>query len=268
MRRKKSSGFQSKNLKTAYVFSAVVFTLILVSLIFKIIIVIKNGNFDGANRFTVGVFKSSETAVLSFSPKNSSIFLLKIKGQTLRSEIGKYLQIPIDATLSANQNITKNTLPSDLTRILFNLKDANTNLTVVDLLRLIFFTRTVPPNSINEKTMESMQKSEIQGIASSKFIDPQIVEDKQSIEVINSTDVPGLGNRLANLITNMGGNVILVSTADSAMQNSEIKYFRDKTYTVSKLSSVLGFATKKISQKSIADVIIVIGKDSRENLRF
>lgn len=266
MRRKKSSGFQSKNLKTAYVFSAVVFTLILVSLIFKIITVIKNSNFDGANRFTLGVFESSETAVLSFSPKNSSIFILKIKGQTPK-EIGKYLQIPIDATLSANQNITKNTLPSDLTRILFNLKDANTNLTVVDLLRLIFFAKTVPPSSVEEKVSSTEKREEIQGIASSKFIDPQIVEDKQSIEVINSTDVPGLGNRLANLITNIGGNVILVSTADND-DASSVGYRGDKTYTVSKLSSVLGFATKKISQKSIADLIIVIGKGSRENLRF
>lgn len=267
MRRKKSSGFQNKNLKTAYVFSAVVFTLILVSLIFKIIIVIKNSNFDGANRFTLGVFESSETAVLSFSPKNSSIFLLKIKGQTVRGEIGKYLQIPIDATLSANQNITKNTLPSDLTRILFNLKDANTNLTVVDLLRLSFFARTVPPSSVEEKVFLTQEREEIQTIASSYFTDPQIVEDKQSIEIVNSTDIPGLGNRLANLITNMGGNVILVSTADNDNASS-VGYWGDKTYTVSKLSSVLGFATKKISQKSIADLIIVIGKNSRENLRF
>lgn len=268
----------SKNLRTAYGFFAVFFILIFVSIFLKFALVVRDSKFDGQNRFTVEVSsrgagisrlvgQNDSVKVLSFSPKNKSIAILRIEGDV--PNIVRFLEIPIDGRLESNLSFSKKSMGSDLTKTFFNLGGLETNLTFIDISKLIFFTKTVEQSEIFEKELSSQSsKGEIQSIVSNFFIDPGIVEERKSMEVINATDVPGLGNRVANLVSNMGGNVILVSTSQSTQERSEVQYTQERSYTVKKLSQVLGFKTVKKNTSSISDVIIIIGKDALGHLQF
>jgi len=262
MRKKKTT---QRNLGIAAGFSFIVLGLIFFSLILRVLILLGESKFDGMNSFTVVINQKKEGQIINFSPKDESISILNVKDREGQN-LGVSLEIPIDGSFSVGEKVNGKNLSSALSGNIFNFRDQK-ELNFMDFLRLSLFTNTVKQNAVNEETIS--KESDIQEllrIISSFFVDPVILEEKQSIEVINTTDVPGLGNRLAVLITNMGGNVILVSTGDRA-EKSEVLYIK-KTYTAERLAKVLRFKLTETKKKSIPDVIIIIGKDALEDLKF
>jgi len=265
MSRKKRTG---ETLRLGILFFILVGILVLMSLSFKLATVVKNSNFDGENRFTLLVSKK-DPKIISFSPKDKTVFILTLK-EPQDGNLGRLFAIPVDSSVSLpDSEFEKPDLTSDIFSLFLNLRDKDTNLTSIDVLRLFLFARSVNQDSISEEALDSYSLTDIQAVTLNNFIDPKITEEKLQIEVVNASETPGLANRLANYITNMGGNVILISTADEILENSEIRYFGNRTYTVSKLKRLLGFKDVKEDKKnSISDVIITIGQDRIGKLPF
>lgn len=259
---------RNQNLGLGILFLFLVAFLILLSFGFKLAAVFRDSSFDGNNRFTLAVVKSNPQ-VVTFSPKDRSIYILNLNKPSDKN-LGRLLEVPIDANISSEALvINKSEVASNMFSLLFNLRDKETNITPIDVFRLYLFSQTVKEDSIEEETLNAYDLSDIQSVTLSNFIDPKILDEKLRIEVINATDIPGLANRLASYITNMGGNVILISTDDKIVKESEIKYFGDRTYTVSKLKRLLGFKDIKIDKKNtISDVIITIGQKEVKALPF
>lgn len=250
----------ASNLKFAAFFFILVGALVFLSLIFRIVLLIKESKFDGSSHFTI-LIQNSRVQVISFSPKSSTVGIL-----TLENISSKSLEIPIDARIFSTSPVNSRNLSSSLSKMLFDFKSQK-EINFIDIFRLLLFSETVKENSISEKLItDKSEKIKIDSTVSTFFADPEILDEKASIEIINATDIYGLGNRLANLVSNMGGNVILVSTGESK-NNSEIEYTRG-SYTVEKLSSILGIRSVKSDKKGLPDVIIVIGNDSINTLKF
>lgn len=261
MRKKKST---SSNLGVAVGFSIIVLGLIFFSFILRMLLLLGESKFDGVNSFTVLINEDKIQQIINFSPKNSSISILSIVDY--KENYAKSLEIPVDGTFSSEEKVKGDNLSSVLSENILNFK-MQKDLNFMDFLRLTLFTNTVKSTSINEKTISRQTSPQTLALlTSSLFVDPGILDEKQNIEIINATDVYGLGNKLANLVTNIGGNVILVTTGDLE-ENSEIQYVND-TYTAKRLSQILNFKLVKTKKKSIPDVIIIIGKDSVSSLKF
>ncbi len=266
MKRKKQQG---KTLNVAIIFCAFVFLLILMSIVVKTLILIKNSSFDGQNRFNVGIFQETQVSVVSFSPATRSIAIINLRGRPLSKNIGQYIGLPIDATLkTSNMVIDKKSLASDMSRVLFHFDDKNTSLTIIDALRLWLFAKDVPIDFIYQRDALDSDTLTINSFASSFFIDSAISNEKTTIEIINATQTYGLANRLAVLVANIGGDVVLVSSSDKPQDNSRILYSGDLNYTVKRLASFLKVKPVKSSKRDISDVTIIIGKDALRDLRF
>lgn len=270
----------------AFIFCLLVFFLVVISIISKLILFIADSSFDGKHNFTVMLYESdiknqnaqSKTMIVSFAPDIQSISVLEVRGDTKQSDLGKTLEIPIDGTMIFSHgdnffNGQRDKIESMLQKAIFKRQDVNTKLTIIDLARLWFFTRSIPEQSIVSKELvlspEGASPSEelIDKISSQFFVDYTLSTEKVSIQIINGTDVLGLGNRLARLVSNMGGNVVSVSTADKGLDTSEILYL-ENTYTLNRLSKILGFKTSKMTEMAISDITIKIGKDSLSSLVF
>lgn len=258
MRKKK---FSSHNLKFATLFSLLVAGLILFSLILRLFFIVGASRFDGGNSLTI-LSDAKVKQVINFSPREKSISILTI--ETFKNP--KEYEIPVEAKFRSEDVISSENISGVLSKKIFDFKDQK-EINFMDFLRLFFYSNTVKDLNINENTISSDSSlQEVNKITSSFFIDPVILEEKLNIEVINATQTFGLGNRLGNLINNMGGNVILVTTGDLERQ-SRIEYVRD-SYTIKRLSRLLKFKLVETKKKSIPDVIIVIGEDSLRGLRF
>ena len=209
--------------------------------------------------FVLGIFVAllfligctENTIQTSFSPQEKSLSILKAEKEA------KVLA-PVDGTIDTDLDNTK--IVSTLFKQLFT-PASHKNITIIDLTRLALFSKTVPRSSIIERTFLGINDSR------ATFKDPKIINEAKSIEIINATDIAGLGNKLAVFISNMGGNVILVKT-EEPKQNSKIIYYGEKTYTLTRINKFLKYEVTPSTKREVADVIIVIGKDGLKELDF
>lgn len=259
---------KSQNFKLAILFIGVITFFAFISIFIKVIFLINQSHYDDVNKFNVEVLDKNGIGILSFSPKEKKIAILKITDQKDAKNIARNLDIPIDGFINiGSQTFQYSNISSSLFNSIFSFNRRD-NLTSFDLLRLSLLARKISKELITERKFSNeyaqSQKSTILNIT---FSDPVIFTENKSIEIINSTEVFGLGGRLANLISNMGGNVILVKSSNQ-QKKSKIIYFEKKSYIVEKIGSYLNIPIEKSLNPGVADVIIVIGTDSLRNLKF
>ncbi len=77
-----------------------------------------------------------------------------------------------------------------------------------------------------------------------------------------------MGNWTSRLLTNLGGSVVLISTASKEEETTSIAYSGKKTYTVERLEKILGLNAVKKETGAIANIVVVIGKDRVASLGF
>ncbi len=251
---------KSKNINLVFLFFGVVFLIILSSFIYKLFLVVKNSKFDGSNNYVLAYMKSNESDIVSFSPSANSISILKIKGN-FKGKIVSLVKVPVDGYVYGEKNLEKQNVPGFIDSAFF--MDRN-SLNYVDLFRLSIFARGVPKQNVNRDQVNSSDWNKIEELAQSLFSDPKIVSEKESVEIVNSAGVYGLGNSFAQILGNIGGDVVLVSTGNDR-NDSSITYFGEKTYSVKRYSQILGVEPVQSKDRGISDIIITIGKDKAQN---
>lgn len=250
------------NTKIAIIFFIILLFFVSLSLVFKIVLVVKAGQFDDSKRFNLTISDNKNLEVMSLSPPAKTITVFKLNRNIGSYEAGQFLKVPIDGFIAQNSLDLNQRADTLFLKAIFNYKKVQTNLTIIDLLKLLVFSKTVAPSAVNTKNIsEDLIPSELDKIVGQLVSDELIEKDNQTIQIINGTQISGLGNRLARLITNMGGNVIIVATENSQKKESSILYIDQKTYTVEKLHKVLGYSAIKAGANAISDITITIGED-------
>lgn len=261
MKRKNKDSRSS--IKLAFIFFITVILFITISLVFKVSVLIANSKYDGANRFTIKVENGRQLMVISFASGPQSISRLEIQDFPQDLNINKFLAIPTDASIVTSLDIKEEEVSDLMQRFFLNYGSLKTDLTIIDILKLYLLARTIPKHYILERSISaSFSSIKADKIAALLFKDELIERENAVIEVVNTTDVVGLGGRLARVISNMGGNVVIVRSLDKRQKHSAISYFGKKNYTVGKLERVLGYETFQMKTKTLADVVIKIGTDS------
>ena len=254
---------KSNNLKPAFYFGLLIFFIILVSVTFKVFELFGSSKYDGANRFTVAIIKADVIDVISVSPKEKS--LTKIEINKTNPDTLAELGIPIDQKAETSSGFYSGA-ESYFAKMLSKKRSFETDLTIIDLIRLGFYSAGIDRDKIIEKKF-SVNDKEAKEAVSSLLKDPVVESEKVSIQIINATDTSGLGNRLAKLITNLGGSVVLVNSSKDINKNSKIIY-KNNSYTAQKLSKILNINLEKGNVSSISDIIIIIGEDKSDLSEF
>ncbi len=259
---------QKNNLKLAGIFISAVLGLILLSFIVKLFLIVQDSKFDGKHKFNVLLENRSESYIVSLSPETRSISTVKVSPS---QDINKQLDIPIDGSIKEKGNININNLSTLFLKADFPFGQKVNGLTFLDLIRLALFSRTISAGSTYSRELTGgLSMAQKNTIISLTFTDSTIYEENQSIEVVNSTKVNGLGARFAAFISNIGGNPILVSNSENEESRSQIIYYGKESYTVKKLSSYFNLIkqARKPSDRGISDVIIILGNDLAKSNKF
>lgn len=260
-----------KTVRFALLFFVFIFLIIIGSFVIKGITILKSSLFDGEHRFTVFLQSNNNTrhALLSVSPKESTVSILHIDGKKISSpqELSLLLGLPIDAVV-LQQGDDLIFLKSKFWDFIYSYKKVKTNMTFLDAARLFIFTKGIPEYNISEKTYsflpdvsDQQDTTALDTLISSLFADSAITDEKRSIHIVNASGVLGLGNRVARIITNMGGNVVAVTTGDSMLPVSEIAYSEKESYTVQKLQRLLNVKSVLTNKHAISDIVVILGKD-------
>lgn len=265
----KQKASSMSNTKIAIIFFVILLFFVSLSLVFKMVLVVKAGQFDGSKRFNLTISDNKTLKVMSLSGSAKTITIFNLNGNIESKEVGALLEIPIDGYIASN-SLDLNQKPDFLfLKSIFNSKTLQTNLTIIDLLKLLIFSKSIPASSVITKNISTdLTTSESDRIVSRLVSDELIEKDNQTIQIINGTGIGGLANRMARLLTNMGGNVIIVATSDTPRKRSTISYIDQKTYTVERLQKVLGYPTIKADANAISDITIAIGEDKVSSAPF
>lgn len=267
MRKKKKEPGQ--NLSIAFWFGFFVILLIAGSLLFKFVLLLKNSKYDGVHRFNIYVSCDGlNNSVISFSPENKTITVLNLKKNNVE-ELRKDLEIPKDGVIVSKSNCDRETSSILSSGFFGGFKE--TNLTVVDLLRLWLLSKFVSGHSVVIKDLSPLDLTNnlvVDKTINGLFLDPTIMSERLSIQVVNGTGVSGLGNRLTRLITNLGGEVVAVNTSEKELNDSKITYNDKKSYTAERLGRILGFKLVKKQESGFSDIVIEIGNDRINSLSF
>lgn len=265
---KKKSNFAANNTKIAIVFFLFLIFIVGISFVFKLVIAIKESHFKGYGRFTMTVSNNRNIEVISLSPGSKDIVVFKLSDITSSAEAGRILQVPIDGFIASDSVNLNQKIDLLFTKALFNYNKLKTNLTIIDIAKIVMFARAVPENSVNVKVVGDRNRLDLDRIVNRLVSDDLIEKDKQTIRIVNATAVSGFGSRLARFITNMGGDVIIVATENSLKKKSLISYIDKKTYTVKRLQEVLGYEVVKEEENAISDITITIGEDKINSIPF
>ena len=218
---RKKRNLNKSNTKVALIFVGFVISIILVSLVFKFAIILGQSKFNNSKRFTITVSNNKDVQAVSFSPALRLVSVVKLG--KIDVPVNKFLAIPIDGFVNEDSLDMNQKLDWLLPKAIFNYKKLNTNLTIIDLVKLFIFTKSLKNREIEEKFISGdLSVMEVDNIVGRLFRDDLIEKEGKKIKIVNSTDASGLGNKLARLVTNMGGDVILVATGNNPQKLSEI----------------------------------------------
>lgn len=109
-----------------------------------------------------------------------------------------------------------------------------------------------------------------------KMSDTSIAEEELSVAVFNATGYPGLAQQAARVITNLGGNVVLIANADGILERSIVladkERQKEKSLTEERLTQI--FASDCLRENCItvdpkvassrAQINVVLGRDYYE----
>ena len=270
--KKKITSQQShnKSLKTFYQYALLVLLLILGSLVVRVVFIWQQNLYNPGHHFTVAIVRQGlAKEIISFNPAIPSISVLKIQdAHVAYSTLAKQYGITADAYITS----TENSLPSVSTLLgatAFHGNGVQTNMTFFDSIRLLLLAKNVTANNkITDTIKLAKSNSATNTVIARALTDPDISRESISIQIINATDVSGMGQRLGRVLTNMGANVVDVSTARETQQMTTIAYFGNESYTLQRLEKLLHVKASLLTKQQIANIVITIGENDRDTTTF
>ncbi|MDE2026040.1 MAG: LytR C-terminal domain-containing protein [Patescibacteria group bacterium] len=256
---KKQSPKSGKSIAWAIAFLALLATIIIASFFWKLVLFLEKSSFDGSHQFILAK-EGEKNELISFNPDQQSVEIVDYSAK-LGVPPGQRFALPLDGTIHENGQ--------GLRDMLFGaLFHHNGTVSPVDIVKLLWFSATLPKNGVSTETLPVDDQQAALRIPR-LFQDKSLYAEGKSITIVNATDVSGLGTRLAKLLTDIGANVIMVSTADSPASHSSITYNGDSSYSLSRLQKILHITPKQVpSVSAISDITITIGNDMAQTAIF
>jgi hypothetical protein len=271
-RRKPASRYEGKSLKTFFLYAIAVILVIVIALAIKLFLVIRVSKFDSQHQFIIAVaVQGNVREILSYDPSSETTSALQMQGAHVTLDaLGKTVAIIPHATVNFSQDVSlENDATQPLWQMITHYNLAKKDFTFYDLGRLYLFSKSVPQVNRQERTLALPTDTiAIDKQITTLFSDPTITQENVTVQVINATNVSGLGQRLERVLANQGANVVAITTAQATTAHSSLHYFGDPSYTEKKFVSLLHYSESPLERQAIADIIITIGEDQKNTKNF
>lgn len=256
----------SQNLSYIKVFLIVVAIAAIVSLSYRTFLMFKNSSFKYD---TFNLLVISDHAYLAHIDRSEEKVVV-LKFMSLPSNFPKQNKIsqsltigaPVDGVISVGKNsgldLDANFMNRAMTtRLLTNI--ARYRFEGVNDLDIVKIFLVVNHAQSGSRKALIVDKPSDTALERYDLSDKQIFNQKISIQVTNSTEIDGLGSKVSTMLKNAGYNV--VSTNNGTDKVSIIKSGDLNGESVRRLKEIFNTAVTPANNNSIADVVVVLGKD-------
>ncbi|HVZ12679.1 MAG TPA: LytR C-terminal domain-containing protein [Patescibacteria group bacterium] len=236
----------------------------------KVFNLVKTSSFNH-NSFNVLVL-SKDTFVFHLDTINKKIYVLNVGGSNKallkKSRIydSEALGVLIDGVVEARSGVDIS--PNDFvagknfSNLLFDSGDYHLqNINALDFLKLYFYSKSADQINYGSQKIDikNLPQDLLQTVGTSAFKDQELIDSKASAQVVNATDINGLGTEFAIALKSVGYNIVGVESSDT--QDSSVIMASDKEDIATRRIQDAFALPVKLSQNSDADVVFVIGTD-------
>lgn len=274
MMKKSTDEKNGKSFRVLLFFCSFVLLLLLISFSIRIVSIISVSKFDGNHRFTLAVLQN-KAQIISFAPDAKTLSVLTLRTSTPNPKhLKRILHIPIDSSIQAvgeknylSQVRNLNGITVMLQRLIFSPTFFQTDMTIIDKIQLWMFVRSLSPeaflsDSFTDKSVEKIESARVDKTVTQLFADQSFSQENKTIQISNASTTSGLGSEYAQILTNMGGNVISVTSSHTESDKTTIQYFGEYSYTVKKIEQIFQKKAKRVKKRLPSDIIIIIGEES------
>ncbi|HVT00794.1 MAG TPA: LytR C-terminal domain-containing protein [Patescibacteria group bacterium] len=241
----------------------------IISVGYRVAANVRNSNFK-YNTFNILVL-SHDSYLIHLDKENEKIYVYDFKNSTKflegkpRSVQGIIVGVPIDAvieskskTLTIDQNFLTS---SNFSRLFFNKGDNKLDgINKTDLIKVFMLSSKISDNDREERNISIKKVADFDNVDyGNSLYDNDIFADKTSIQIMNDTGINGLGGRVAQMLKNMGYNVVSIDTNSDT--KSSIKTENGDTISFRRLVKVFDFPKTGEVGNQIADITLVIAQD-------
>jgi len=268
---KKTAEQKSNSLKTVYLYFFIVFICIVVSLVIKGVFIIQQSKFDPAHHFTLAVTKDNKVKeIIAFNPQTPAVWVLSVDKNIPYTDLARKYGITTDGYIQVGDSVTPG---SDVIGFLWSSITHTglwrSDITLFDKIRLLLLTKNVTTNNETAEDVTLSEQSPSTDITViNALTDQEIANENISIQILNGTDIPGFGQQLGLVLSNLGANVVDIATAQKIQKKSAIAYFGNESYTLDRVDKLLQLSPTKLHQQGIADIVITIGTDKKNTTEF
>lgn len=261
---------QPNNLILVGIFAVVVLFLIVISLVIKFFGVWQESTFDGSHRYTIAIFDPEKHVVyLTVDPSQGQKGKLIVENATTAEDTLRQIPLAVDGFIVLSTEFDPTVSVTALIQTaLIKRNDVRYNLTFIDLIRMYVAAKTTFDSTREHMSIslpfDDSDSSTIEG----EFTDKAIIDEGLTVSIENATSISGLGGRLEDVLRSLGVEVLSVETAVSSSATSEITYFGEPSYTLSKIETILGYPSQVSEDIGISDISIIIGEDGLTNTVF
>src|SRR5882762_159939 len=166
-----------KNLKLTIVFILGVTCLIVVSLLWRISLLVTQSSVNEKQQFIVAIGNPTKK-IICFTPETKSVSILKINKPIYKNTIGKSLEIPIDAYVYGN--VTES-IAEVFWKSIFTFHNTDT-INDIDKLKLWWYIQSIHADTITEESVQLPLSEDIYSHVIQKlFIDKTLYQEAQTI---------------------------------------------------------------------------------------
>jgi hypothetical protein len=265
MNKRSQSINSGKGVKTFFTYLVLVLFIVLSSVSIKAFFLYKESLFDG-RYINIGVSQNKKLiGIIGFNGDRNEVIYLHIRNSKITSsDAFDKLGIITDAGIDSTSDISGENVNEVITNAAIKTNGTTTNLTLFDLARLWIISRNSTGAHIIEKDINlPIPDYGIDKNMRDQFMNDSVSSENVSIEIINAANIVSGGKKLERALTNEGFNIVSVSTKREPEKISRIEYSSSYSYALEKLKRILKYPSFKKDEKSIADVVIIIGEDEK-----
>lgn len=255
--RQRTSARKEQNWGILLLFFIFCVLLIGIGIAIKAYLLFASSTFDGTHQGVLQIVnrKGDTEEIVVLDPDTNSSSLLHFSGDLPITVHPLYLPVDMKIVGQDMNNL------SDLGQYILFHQTPTDSINVIDRLRIFLFTFGVSPKNITQKRITLPQDQLPLGqIIGQLLVDNTLYTQNQTITVVNATGVSGIGNATAKIISNIGGDVIAVTTGDIATHTTLV-YSQQQRYTARRLAHIFHATLTQSQNPSLSDMTLTIGKD-------
>lgn len=245
-----------------------------IAVVFRFFILVSKSTFSTSSYAMLIVSQNPFIVALdNASPKLNFISVPKrIQNNRIRESLS--LGVPIDGEIKMPaQNVSKDSFPDSMFFISLIFRPwqySYQDMTIIDAVRLTFSSLSISQKNASSYTIKLSKTGDIEGVTATQlydiFKDPNIINEQVSIEIVNATSVQGLAGSAAQVLKNIGCNVVSITSADEKDVSGIIA--NSPSVTLTRVSNILGIRPQiDPLYHGITDMKIVLGQDFGDKVK-